>query len=125
MQQPQAKSFPGKVLIITNGRSFSVTSEFAAIAYSNKRATFIGQETAGGYLWNNSGFFSIINLPNSDFVLGIPLWHYEMAVDPKLLNRGGIIPHYPVEPNIENVLNGVDKEMEIAKKLAAGTAETL
>lgn len=122
LQQPQAAPFLGDVYIITNGRSFSVTSEFAAIAYSNKRATFIGQETAGGYLGNNSGFFSIINLPNSGFVLGIPLWHYEMAVDPKLLDQGGIIPHYPVEPNIENVLNGVDKEMETAKTLASEKA---
>lgn len=125
LQNPQAEPFLGELYILINGRSFSVTSEFAAIAYSNKRGIFVGQETAGGYLGNNSGFFSIVSLPNSGFVLGIPLWHYEMAVDQKLLKKGGVIPHYPIEPKIEDVLKGIDGEMEKVKELAAKNNEML
>lgn len=103
LQQPQAELFLEEVLILINWQSFSVTSEFTEVAYSNERAFFIDQETAGGLSWKQKLFFLYIILPNSGFILGIPMWHYEMALNPDVLKRGGVIPHYPIEPDIENI----------------------
>jgi hypothetical protein len=113
-QQPQDDAYQGDVYVLINGRSFSVTSEFAAVAYSNSRATFIGQETGGGYKGDNSGFFAIVTLPHSGFILGIPLWHYEMAVKNTNENTGGVKPHYQVNRDIRDVLNNTDREIQTA-----------
>lgn len=116
-QQPQDDAYQGDVYVLINGRSFSVTSEFAAVAFSNGRATFIGQETGGGYKGNNSGFFAIVTLPHSGFTLGIPLWRYEMAVEHTNENTGGVKPHFQVSRNIQDKLNGKDREMQTALDL--------
>lgn len=117
VQQPQPNPFRGDVYVLINGWSFSVTSEFAAVAHANRRASFIGQETGGGYYGNNSGFFAILNLPYSRFVLGIPLWHYHMAVSGYPHRDRGIIPDVPVAPSVHDLLQGVDREREVALAL--------
>ncbi|MCX6215748.1 hypothetical protein [Spirosoma sp.] len=95
-----------------NGSSFSVTTEFAARAHADKRATFIGQETGGGYGGNSSGLFAITQLPNSKIDLGIGLFGFHMADLPKdLTPEQGIVPDYLIEPTVEDVLNGRDPAM--------------
>jgi hypothetical protein len=118
-QKPQPGAFLGDVIVLINGRSFSVTSEFAAIAKANERVTFVGQETGGGYRGNNSGFFAIVTLPNSHLVVGIPLWGYYTAVPDPAASDGGVRPDVPVERTIEDVLQGRDPELERALSLAA------
>jgi hypothetical protein len=113
-QKPMPNAFLGDVIVLVNGRSFSVTSEFAAIAKANGRATFIGQETGGGYRGNNSGFFAIVTLPNSRLVVGIPLWGYYTAVADPTESDGGIRPDIPVLRTIEDVLGARDAELERA-----------
>jgi len=66
--------------VLVNGFSFSVTSEFAAVAKATGRAKLMGQETGGTYSGNNSGTFVLVTLPNSRLVLGIPMLGYYMAV---------------------------------------------
>ncbi len=122
LQQPQPRPFLGEVYVLINGRSFSVTSEFAAVAHANKRATFVGQETGGGYYGNNSGFFAILNLPHSRFVLGIPLWHYHMAVSGYPHPDRGILPDVPVEPSVQDLLQGVDRELKTTQELIQSKA---
>ena len=113
-QKPMPNAFLGDVIVLINGRSFSVTSEFAAIAKANDRATFIGQETGGGYRGNNSGFFAIVTLPNSRLVVGIPLWGYYTAVPDPAVSDGGIRPDVTVERTIEDLLSARDAELERA-----------
>lgn len=120
-QKPMPNAFLGDVTVLINGRSFSVTSEFAAIAKANGRATFIGQETGGGYRGNNSGFFAIVTLPNSRLVVGIPLWGYYTAVPDPAASEGGVRPDIPVERTIEDVLSGRDATLERALQLVAGS----
>jgi hypothetical protein len=116
IQKPQKNNFDGKVYVLINGASFSVTAEFAAVAHYLKRATFIGEEAGGGYYGNNSGAFTIVTLPNSKLNIGIPLMAYYLKVDGYPFPDRGVIPDYEVKPTIEDLLTGNDKIMDYTLK---------
>lgn len=113
LQKPVANPFSGSVFLLLDGQSFSVTTEFASRAKSDKRCTIIGSETAGGYAMNSSGFFTIVNLPNSKIDLGIPLLSFQMAdlSDNNPVDRG-IIPDHYVGPSISLFNDGKDHVRE-------------
>jgi hypothetical protein len=117
MQKPKKDFFSGKVFILINGGSFSVTSEFASVAHYLKRAVFIGEETGGGYYGDNSGTFVIVTLPNSRLNLGIPMLAYYTAVKNYPHTDRGIIPDYEVSPSIEDILTKKDIVLSSAVKL--------
>ena len=52
--KPSGPHFTGSVFILTNGGTFSAASDFAAMMKSSQLATFIGEETEGGYYGNTS-----------------------------------------------------------------------
>ena len=118
LQKPQKNPFLGDVFVLINGASFSVTSEFAAVAHHLKRATFIGEETGGGYYGNNSGAFVIATLPNTQINVGIPLLAYYTAVKNNPYTDRGVIPDYPIGESLNGVLSGTDEVMEFALDLA-------
>lgn len=117
IQKPQENHFDGKVYVLINGASFSVTAEFAAMAHFLKRATFIGEETGGGYYGNNSGTFVIVTLPGSKLNIGIPLMAYYMKVDGYPFQDRGVIPEYKVKPTTANLISGEDSVLEFSMKL--------
>jgi hypothetical protein len=108
MQKPKKDSYSGKVYILINGASFSVTSEFASVAHYLKRAVFVGEETGGGYYGDNSGTFVIVTLPNSRLNVGIPMLAYYTAVKNYSFTDRGIIPDHEVIPSIGDILNKKD-----------------
>lgn len=116
-QQPQPNSFAGPVYILIGRKSFSTTAEFCAIAHSNKRAVFIGEETGGGYYSINGGDMVEMILPNSKIKLAIPMRKYLLAVREGAPKGRGTLPDYPVTPTIQQFLKGEDVEMECTLKL--------
>lgn len=108
VQKPQKTAFHGKVYVLVNGNSYSVTSEFASIARSNQRAMFFGQETGGAYEGNNSGTFAFVQLPNSKLTLAIPMLAYYLDVKPVNPMDRGILP----DVYIPSSLDGKDDEMK-------------
>lgn len=114
-QKPKRDAFHGNLVVLINGLSFSVTTEFAARVHADKRAQFVGQETGGGYIGDNSGIFTVTQLPNSKIDLGIGMFGYRMANLPDSLKTGqGIIPDQLVIPTIEDVLTDNDRAMKQA-----------
>ncbi|WP_338867941.1 S41 family peptidase [Spirosoma sp. SC4-14] len=117
LQKPEKDAFNGKLYVLINGGSFSVTSELAAHlhAYRNERARdvlFIGQETGGGYKVNSSGIFTITQLPNSKIDLGIGMFGFNMAnVSAYPYTDRGIIPDHSLEPTINDILHQRDPVM--------------
>jgi hypothetical protein len=118
IQQPSTPGFAGKVFILINGNSFSTTSEFLSHAHARKRATFIGEESGGGYYGNTSGPGCVLTLPNTKLQAYVPLMTYYMAVPNDQPPSHGVIPDYPVQYTIDELIAGQDKEMELALKLA-------
>lgn len=116
-QKPQRNPFKGDVYILTDGYSFSVTSEFAAIAHNNHRATFVGRETGGGYYGNTSGFFVVAVLPNTGIELATPQWDYHMAVKDYPYPDRGVLPDHEVIPTIDAILQKRDADLEFTLDL--------
>lgn len=126
--KPQKDAYQGKLYVLLNGNSFSVTTEFAARVHADKRvrpggarpggATFIGQESGGGYKLNTSGIFTITQLPNSKIDLGIGMFGFHMAnVSAYPYDDRGIIPDHLVEPTAADVLNHRDRVLDYTLKL--------
>jgi hypothetical protein len=118
LQQPSRPTFRGKVFLLINGGSFSTTAEFLSQAHFHRRATFIGEESGGGYYGNTSGFIPELTLPSSKIRVLVPLVGYYVAVGPGQPAAHGVIPDRPVRYTIDEVLAGRDKEMELALQLA-------
>jgi hypothetical protein len=119
-QKPDRNPYAGKVYILTDGRSYSVAAEFCAVARSQGRAVFIGEECGGAYSGNNSGTFLIVTLPHSRLELGIPLLGYYMQVAPVNPPDRGVLPDYEIHPTPESIRGGRDAVLEYALELIAG-----
>lgn len=102
-----------------NGRSFSGVAEFAAIAKSNKRAIFIGEECGGGYYGNSSGDEAMVTLPNTQITARIPLIKYTMAVKKIERKDGGIAADYPVDLTIGDLIAHTDGQLDDALRIVA------
>ncbi|MGV3639926.1 MAG: S41 family peptidase [Adhaeribacter sp.] len=116
-QKPQPRPFQGEVYVLTDGYSFSVTAEFAAIAHHHRRATFVGRETGGAYYGNNSGFFVVSVLPHTGIEIATPQWAYYMAVSGYPHADRGVLPDYEVVPGISDLLQHRDAELDFTLDL--------
>lgn len=121
VQQPAAHPFTGKVIVLIDGASFSTTADVCAQLRSHKRATFIGEETGGGYAGNTSGLNAQITLPHSGLRLKIQMYDYWNAVTPVPGGRG-TMPDHAVTMTMADVLRGVDPVLERARELARASA---
>jgi hypothetical protein len=118
IQQPSKPTFAGKVYILINGNSFSTTSEFLSHAHARKRATFIGEESGGGYYGNTSGPGGLITLPNTKLQAYVPLMGYYMAVRDNQSASHGVVPEYQIKYTIDDLVAEKDKELATALELA-------
>jgi hypothetical protein len=118
IQEPSQPTFAGKVLILMNGGSFSTTAEFLSLAHYHRRATFIGEESGGGYYGNSSGVVAALALPNTKLVIYVPLVTYYLAVSDYNAAAHGVFPDYPISYTIEELLAEKDKELTLALELA-------
>lgn len=118
VEKPYKNAFSGNLIVLLDGQSFSVTTEFASRVQADGRATIIGEETAGGAEVNSSGFFTILTLPHSQIDLGIPRLGFHMAdLAPDMDKNRGIVPDQIITPSAEDILNGKDLVMEKALEL--------
>ena len=111
-QKPAQNNFSGKTYVLINGFCMSSCADVAAILSFNKKATFIGQETGGGYQGNTSGMIPDSKVQPFDFTLTVPLQKYFNSVD-TLKNIGrGTMPDHAVNMTINEILKGEDKELQ-------------
>ncbi|MES2006442.1 MAG: S41 family peptidase [Bacteroidota bacterium] len=118
LQQPRPNNFTGKVFVLANGRSFSASAEFSAIARSEKRAVFIGEEVGGGYFGNTSGNEANVVLPNSQLTCRVPLVKYTSAVKQDANKGNSVMPDYPVYPTIQDFIRHTDSQLLKALAIA-------
>ncbi|MEO8116063.1 MAG: S41 family peptidase [Bacteroidota bacterium] len=114
IQKPAQNNFGGKTYFLINGFCMSSCADVAAILSYNKKATFIGQETGGGYQGNTSGMIPESKVQPFDFTLTVPLQKYFNSVDTSKNIGRGTMPDYTVNRTINDVLKGDDKELQTA-----------
>jgi hypothetical protein len=117
-KQPAKLPFRGDVFILTDGATFSTAGDVCAVIHHLKRATFIGEETAGAFEGNNSGTEPIVTLPNSKVRFGLPLSSSWNAVGQDDGHRHGTIPDHMEVSKTADLLRGIDTQLELALKLA-------
>lgn len=115
--KPQKNRFSGKVIVLTDGFSFSTCADVAAVLHHNKWATFVGEETGGGYDGNTSGSTQTIMLPNSNIQVRVPMWMYTTANVGHEFHGRGVIPDFPIQYSLEDLLNDRDPVMRKALEL--------
>lgn len=118
-KQPAKYRFPGDVIILIDGRTFSTAADTCAVIHHLKRATFIGEETAGAYYGNTSGTEPTVTLPNSKVRFGLPLTTSWNSVSRYAGKRRGTIPDHVVATKTADLLRGVDAQLRLALRLAA------
>ena len=99
-------SFNGKLYVLISPTTYSGGSEFCNMIYTNELATFVGEETGGGYYGNTSGYSKEITLPHSKIDVDLPALRFIMNVKPKLPFGSGVLPDYKVIPTFEQYING-------------------
>ncbi|WP_428658681.1 S41 family peptidase [Runella sp.] len=114
-QQPKENHFTGQLIVLANGASGSMAAVVCSFLKSHQRAVFVGEETGGAMEGPTSRSFTKLTLPNTHISIGVPLTKTVNAVT---YTKGrGVIPDYRVEPAIEDILHGVDTELNFALKL--------
>jgi C-terminal processing protease CtpA/Prc len=106
--------FRGNLFILINGKCFSSTAHLCALLKFHNIATFVGSETGGTYTCNDAK--TIIPLTNTRLRLQVPQRSFAVAVEGMPKNRG-IQPDYPVEPGIEDLIEGRDTILEYTLNL--------
>lgn len=118
---PQEEVFEGQLYILTSGRTYSGGAEFAALAKANTSAVFVGEETAGGYYGQTSGYSLILTLPHSGTRIKIPLLKFVTDVPEETIPIGrGTLPDHAVSPTYEEYSQGVDAEKDFTLQLIEG-----
>ncbi len=110
--QPVSAGFKGEVCILINGQTFSTAADFCAVAKSEERARFAGEETGGAYEGNNSGQTLRVELPNTGIQVIIPRFRYENAVKPSGLKGRGIMPDETINTGVIDLINNRDVVLE-------------
>lgn len=118
---PNENHYDGKIYVLINGYTFSASALISANLKQINRATFVGQETGGGYNGCVAGIIPIINLPNSKLKLRMGLYPIAPNAHTETIGRG-IFPDIEITNTIEDVIAGKDNELdwvlkEIKKKV--------
>ena len=114
---PSRLPFLGRVIVLLDGGTFSTAADVTAVLHNMGRATFVGEESGGGYYGNTSGLNALIVLRHSRLRLRIPMYGYWNAVSAGEQGRG-TRPDHAVERRTADVLRGVDAQWERALALA-------
>ncbi|MVM39000.1 hypothetical protein GO730_18030 [Spirosoma sp. HMF3257] len=114
-QFPKATHFNGQLTVLANGATGSMAGVVCSFLKSNQRAVFIGEETGGAMEGPTARSFTKLTLPNTHIRIEVPLTKTVHAV--RYTKGRGVIPDYWIEPIIEELIDGVDTELNFALKL--------
>ncbi|MBD2751779.1 S41 family peptidase [Spirosoma validum] len=114
---PKPNRFRGNVYILMDGNSASTTSEFLAVAHTNRVGVFVGEESGGAYEGGNGSSFIHLELPHSQIHVGTPLVYYNNAVQKVLPEGRGTMPDFAVSIGMDDVLTHKDSQLNYVKTL--------
>jgi len=107
----------GNIYILMNGGTASAGGEFTALMHSNNVGTLVGEESGGDYNEVNGYDRTWLELPYSKIRISIPGWRSIMAWNNEQYFGKGTPPDYQVGPNIYDIVNHVDTELEFVTNL--------
>jgi hypothetical protein len=120
LDKPDEKiHFSGNVYVLTNERSYSASTLFAALVHKYKRGTLIGRETGTCYYQMNAYKSANVRLNNSGLELLIPLTKiiFDDQPDPSIPWGHGVIPNHIIGWTYDEYLNNSDPILDYTLKL--------
>ena len=111
-----ALKFYGQTYLITDASNNSATHLLATYAKKGEFATLVGQTTGGNQRGINGSYMFFLTLPNSKVEIDIPLVAGMVQGNPP---NAGLAPDVYVAPNVKDVVNGRDTEMEAIMEIIA------
>jgi C-terminal processing protease CtpA/Prc len=111
--KPRKETFQGKTVVLMDGYTLSTSSLVASFLKHKAGATLIGSESAGGETDNNGGLFPTIKLPKSEVKISFPMKQLIYQID-KTPKNTALKPDIEVEYALEDIINGVDKDLKKA-----------
>jgi len=108
------KAYSGNLFTLIDGRCFSTNGHFCSLLKYHRIGKFIGSETGATYTCNAAQ--KILNLKNTRLMFYVAHGTFRAAVEGMDKTRG-IIPDYPVEPSMEDFIEGRDTILEFTLSL--------
>lgn len=109
--KPRKGGFRGNIYLLTNAENSSATHIMATYVKKYNLATIVGQETGGNQKGLNGGYMFFHRLPNTRVELDIPVFSIKILEETSTTYDGGIKPDVLVEKNVNDLVNGVDTEL--------------
>jgi hypothetical protein len=106
--------YKGNVYFLTDGLSFSATSNLLAVCKEHKRGVIVGETPGGAYEGCNAGSPIIVSLPYSNFRLFFYIMSIRLNVNDDIKQ---IDVDYKVSKSIENYIEETDNVKKFAIEL--------
>lgn len=108
---PNPKNFKGKVFVLIDGYTFSAASLLSANLKGIDRATFIGEETGGGFNQCVAGHLPVVKLKNSKLAIRFGLYKMSPNAKSDVVGRG-IFPDVEITSSLTDKITGCDREID-------------
>lgn len=113
--RPMKKNaYNGKLYVLTDGGTFSMGSYVAAKLKHHTDCILLGSETGGGEMGSNAILMYNLTLPETGIRVRIPFYFLDHNVSIEEKGRG-VIPTIEMQYSLEELLQGIDKEMQQIK----------
>jgi hypothetical protein len=114
--EPEKELVPANIYLLTSPTNSSATYILVDIFKTHHLATIVGQTTGGNQKGITASAMFFMLLPNTKIEVDVPLIGTDYAVA-QTRPDAGISPDVYVKPNITDIKNDIDTEMEVVKKL--------
>lgn len=115
---PPPNNFQGSAFVIADATNASASFQFLRAVRDNGLATIVGQTSGGNLQGINGDGYALLSLPNSRFEIDIPLYFQS---PPAPQPDAGVVPDWPIKPNIDDIAAGVDTELNYVLKPGSDT----
>ncbi|WP_316807470.1 S41 family peptidase [Pedobacter agri] len=105
------KNFKGKLYVLIDGYTFSAASLLSANLKGINRATFIGEETGGGFNQCVAGNLPVVKLKNSKLAIRFGLYKMSPNAKSDVVGRG-IFPDVEITSSLNDKITGCDREID-------------
>lgn len=117
LQEPKADGFTGQIYVLMNGGCFSSAADLVSDLKKTTNAIFIGEESGGTFEGPTGGDDIVIQLPNSKIIVRMsPNIQIGYMYEKHPIGRG-VLPTYPVNYTVDDLVRHKDVEMAFAKQL--------
>jgi len=117
LKEPKPDVFKGRLYVLMNGTCFSSAADLISDLKKTTNSIFIGEESGGTFEGPTGGDDIVIQLPNSKIMIRIsPNIQVGYMYQKHPIGRG-VLPTYPINYMVEDLVQHKDLEMGLAKRL--------